>query len=227
MEEIRGFLFFDLDGTIADSGVDICTAMNEVLIEMGTEPLSDREKAHLVGPPLQDALPPIMRPRNIDVVHLQYVIDRYRQIYKAQYLPHTRAIDGVADVVRQFHAEQYVLSVVTTKPQPQAGIALRATGLMDCFVTVVGPRENEPTPKHELLQIAMSDVSARLKTSVSIESSWMIGDRHFDINAAHAVGATSIAVMWGHGDREEFINAKAHHIVDAPVDLIRVIMPAR
>lgn len=223
MTEIRGFLFFDLDGTIADSGVDICTAMNEVLTEMGTTPLSEEERAHLVGPPLQDALPPIMKPREIDVAHLQSVIDRYRQIYKAQYLPHTRAIEGVADVVRQFHADQYVLSVVTTKPQPQAGIALRATGLMDFFTTVVGPRENAPTPKDELLQIAMSDVSARLQASVSVESSWMIGDRHFDINAAHAVGATSIAVMWGHGDREEFVNAKAHHIVETPGELIRVI----
>jgi len=223
MTDIRGFLFFDLDGTIADSGIDICTAMNEVLFEMNTELLSDTEKAHLVGPPLQEALPPIMKPRNIDIAHLQNVIDRYRQIYKAKYLPHTRAIAGVADVVRQFHADQYVLSVVTTKPQPQAGIALRATGLMEFFTTVVGPRENEPTPKDELLQMAMSDVSARLQTSVSVESSWMIGDRHFDINAAHAVGATSIAVMWGHGDRDEFLNAKAHHIVDVPNQLIGVV----
>lgn len=223
MTSIRGFLFFDLDGTIADSGVDICTAMNEVLTELGTASLSDAERAHLVGPPLQDALPPIMTPRGIDIAHLQNVIDRYRQIYKAQYLPHTRAIAGVADVVRQLHADHYVLSVVTTKPQPQAGIALRATGLMDYFTTVVGPRENDPTPKNELLQMAMSDVSARLRMSVSIDKSWMIGDRHFDINAAHAVGATSIAVMWGHGDREEFVSARAHHIVDAPSELIRVI----
>lgn len=223
MTEIRGFLFFDLDGTIADSGIDICSAMNEVLTEMGKQPLSDREKAHLVGPPLQDALPPIMKPRNIDIADLQNVIDRYRQIYKAKYLPHTRAIAGVADVVRQFHADRYVLSVVTTKPQPQAGIALRATGLMEFFTTVVGPRENEPIPKDELLQMAMSDVSARLQMSVSVESSWMIGDRHFDINAAHVVGATSVAVMWGHGDREEFVSAKAHHIIDMPDQLIRVI----
>jgi len=223
MGEIQGFLFFDLDGTIADSGVDICTAMNEVLAEMSITPLSDSERTRLVGPPLQDALPPIMQPRNIDISQLQNIIDRYRQIYKAKYLPHTRAITGVAEVVRQLHAEHYVLSVVTTKPQPQAGIALRATGLMDCFVTVVGPRENAPTPKDELLQIAMSDVSARLQTSVNVTSSWMIGDRHFDVNAAHAVGATSVAVMWGHGDQEEFASARAHHIVHTPDELLRLI----
>lgn len=227
MAEIRGFLFFDLDGTIADSGIDICTAMNEVLSEMGTVSLSDSEESHLVGPPLQDALPPIMQPRGIDIALLQEVIDRYRQIYKAKYLPHTRAIAGVADVVRRLHSDQYVLSVVTTKPQPQAGIALRATGLMECFVTVVGPRENVPTPKDELLQIAMNDVSARLQTSVHVESSWMIGDRHFDINAAHSVGATSVGVMWGHGDLDEFQSAQAHHIVHTPDELLRLITRAR
>lgn len=223
MSEIRGFLFFDLDGTIADSGSDISDAMNEVLREMNVAPLSDTEIAFLIGPPLQDALPPILKARDVDTARVQPVIDRYREIYKAHYLPHTSAIEGVADVVRQLHADRYVLSVVTTKPQPQAGIALRATGLMDCFVTVVGPRENDPTPKDVLLRTAMNDVSVRLQTTVHVESSWMIGDRHFDINAAHAVGATSIAVMWGHGDTQEFVEANAHHIVDSPDDLLRVI----
>lgn len=223
MADVQGFLFFDLDGTIADSGVDICTAMNEVLSEMGVAELNDIEKAHLVGPPLQDALPPIMQPRNINVAHLQEIIDRYRQIYKAKYLPHTRAITGMSDVVRQLHAERFVLSVVTTKPQPQAGVALRATGLMDCFVTVVGPRENQPTPKDQLLRIAMNDVASRLHQAVAVEQSWMIGDRHFDINAAHAVGATSVGVMWGHGDHDEFVAAEAHHIVHTPTELLHVI----
>jgi phosphoglycolate phosphatase len=224
MSGAQGFLFFDLDGTLADSGGDICNAMNEVMSEMGVAILSDEEKAHLVGPPLQDALPPIMAQRHIGLAHLQEIIDRYRQIYKAKYLPHTRAIEGVTEVVRQFHAERYVLSVVTTKPQPQAGVALRATGLMDFFVTVVGPQENLPTPKDELLRSAMDDVSSRLQQTVSVERSWMIGDRHFDINAAHAVGATSVAVMWGHGDHDEFITADAHHIVHTPQELLRVIV---
>jgi phosphoglycolate phosphatase len=95
---------------------------------------------------------------------------------------------------------------------------------MDFFVTVVGPQENLPTPKDELLRSAMDDVSSRLQQTVSVERSWMIGDRHFDINAAHAVGATSVAVMWGHGDHDEFITADAHHIVHTPQELLRVIV---
>jgi phosphoglycolate phosphatase len=223
MSGVRGFLFFDLDGTIAESGGDISKAMNEVFAELGVAPTTDTEKAFLIGPPLQDAIPPLLRARDVDVARTQSVIDRYRQIYKSKYLPHTRAIEGMTEVVRQLHVEQFVLSVVTTKPQPQAGIALRATGLMDCFTTVVGSRENEPTPKDELLRIAMADVSVRLQTTVEVDVSWMIGDRHFDINAAHAVGATSVAVMWGHGDEDEFMSASAHHIVHSPHELLRVI----
>jgi phosphoglycolate phosphatase len=162
--------------------------------------------------------------RDIDARFLQEVIDNYRTIYKKTYLPHTKAITGMPEVVRQLHRERCVLSVVTTKPQPQAGIALRATGLMECFVTVVGPQENNPTPKDELLRIAMNDVSVRLQTQVTVEQSWMIGDRYFDINAAHAVGATSIAVMWGHGDQEEFTNARAHHVVHSPEELLQIVL---
>jgi phosphoglycolate phosphatase len=115
------------------------------------------------------------------------------------------------------------MAVVTSKPQPQAGIAVRAAGLMDYFVTVVGPKENQPIPKHALLEHAMSDIAVRQRTEVLTSRSWMIGDRHFDIDAAHVVGATSVGVMWGHGDEEEFVAAKAHHIVHVPMDLLRLL----
>jgi phosphoglycolate phosphatase len=224
MNDVQGYLFFDLDGTIADSGKDICEALDETMLSMGVAPLSDVEKNVVVGPPLQDALPPLLTARGIDVTYLQNTIDTYRAIYKRKYLPHTTAIAGMTDVVRELHSVGYVLSVVTTKPQPQAGVALRATGLMDCFVTVVGPRENVPTPKDELLRFAMRDVSARLRTTVHATDSWMIGDRHFDINAAHAVGVTSVAVMWGHGDEDEFVRAKAHFVMNSPRELLRIFL---
>jgi phosphoglycolate phosphatase len=219
----QGFLFFDLDGTLAASGSDIRAAMDHVLADLGTNPVADNEISQLIGPPLQVGVPPLLQARGIDTSFAQEVIQRYRKIYKETYLPFTKAIDGMTEVVHELHESGWTMAVVTSKPQPQAGIAVRAAGLMDYFVTVVGPKENQPIPKDALLEHAMSDIAVRQRTEVSISRSWMIGDRHFDIDAAHAVGATSVGVLWGHGDEEEFVAAKAHHIVHVPADLLTLL----
>jgi phosphoglycolate phosphatase len=219
----QGFLFFDLDGTLAASGSDIRAAMDHVFHDLGTNPVQNDEISQLIGPPLQVGVPPLLQARGIDVSFAQEIILRYRKIYKEMYLPFTKAIDGIKEVVHTLHVAGWTMAVVTSKPQPQAGIAVRATGLMDYFVTVVGPQENHPIPKHVLLENAMSDIALRHRTEVPASRSWMIGDRNFDIDAAHAVGATSVGVMWGHGDENEFAAARAHHIVYVPEDLLGVL----
>ena len=218
-----GFLFFDLDGTIAESGRDIRAAMDEVMEDLGVAPLAEHELSVLIGPPLQEGVPHLLSARGIEHKYVQEIIARYRVVYKQSYLPYTQAISGMDEVIRALHVEKWTLAVVTSKPQPQAGIAVRATGLMECFTTVVGPREDNPISKGELLQHAMDDISARLQVHVSAANAWMIGDRHFDIHAAHAVGATSVGVLWGHGDVEEFAAAQAHHVLSRPHDLLTLL----
>lgn len=197
--------------------------MNEVMVDLGVAPIGDEEVHQLIGPPLQHGLPPILEARGVDLQRVQEVIDRYRVTYKSKYLPHTQAIPGIPEVIQQLLKQDWILSVVTSKPQPQAGIAVRATGLMDAFVTVVGPQENDPVPKSELLTIAVEEISLRCRVDVEFDQSWMIGDRYFDIAAAHSVGMASIGVLWGHGDIQEFQEAGAHHIASTPTDLLTIV----
>jgi phosphoglycolate phosphatase len=52
------------------------------------------------------------------------------------------------------------------------------------------------------------------------DGSIMIGDRAFDIDAAHANGLESVGVLWGHGSREELTRAGAGRLFDAPSELV-------
>ena len=49
----RGALFLDLDGTLADSGTGITSALNEVMSSMGTDLLTEEEKRFIIGPAFQ------------------------------------------------------------------------------------------------------------------------------------------------------------------------------
>ena len=48
----------------------------------------------------------------------------------------------------------------------------------------------------------------------------MIGDRAVDITAAKANGLASIAVLWGHGSREELQAARPDVLIASPHELL-------
>jgi phosphoglycolate phosphatase len=51
----------------------------------------------------------------------------------------------------------------------------------------------------------------------------MIGDRSYDVEAAHANAIPAIGVTWGIGDRAELEAAGAEAIVDRPDELLGLL----
>ena len=51
----------------------------------------------------------------------------------------------------------------------------------------------------------------------------MVGDRHFDIDGAKAVGIKSIGVLYGYGDEAELKSAGADKIANIPADIIKLV----
>lgn len=218
----RGYLFFDLDGTIADSGAGITGAVNEMFAAEGAAPLTDAEVRLIIGPPFQTTMPTLLRSRGIDEARADEFILEYRRIYKQKHLPFTPVIDGMRDVVEEL-ARTWHLSVVTAKPETQAVVAVRATGLDHHMVTVVGPADDAPVHKSVLLRRALEDVRREHGTLPPLEACWMIGDRHHDIEAGVQVGTRSAGVLWGFGDHEELSGAGADAVLATPAELLSLL----
>ena len=98
--------------------------------------------------------------------------------------------------------------MVTSKPQRFAVPILEALDLMRHFEVVVGPDRTEAEPKEETLARALELVGG-----CDVPASVMVGDRHHDIDAAHAHGMAAIGVLWGFGSREELSEAGARAVV--------------
>ena len=219
-----GFLFLDLDGTIADSGAGITGALNHIFEQAGIAPLTEQEARWILGPAFQSTMPTLLERRNVDPQRSDEFIHNYRALYKAEHLARTELISGMGEVLDQL-ANHFHLSVVTAKPKVQADIAVVATNVARHMITVVGPEESTPQPKSELLVRAMREVTDATGHTPQLHDSYMIGDRHHDIDAATEVGTQSIGVLWGYGDREELETAGATHVVSHPSELVRLLIP--
>ena len=220
--ESRGFLFFDLDGTIADSGAGITASMNDAFAAAGLDALSLLEVRRIIGPPLQTTMPELLTARGVGLDRVDFFIDQYRQIYREQHLPRTPIFDGMAEVLNVL-AQSWHLSVVTAKPQAQADVAVRTVGVDHHMITVVGPADDAPLPKARLLEKALVNVEKSVGRRPNVEQCWMIGDRHHDIDAGLEVGTRAAGVLWGFGDHAELHGAGAHVLVSRPEELLEVL----
>jgi phosphoglycolate phosphatase-like HAD superfamily hydrolase len=83
-----------------------------------------------------------------------------------------------------------------------------------CFWQIAGI--DQPGNKREKIQAIRQTVSLSLPTV-------MIGDAVSDIQAAREAGAVSIAVSWGHQDRNKLLEAQPDFIADHPRDILTFI----
>jgi phosphoglycolate phosphatase len=222
MTNKKGILFFDLDGTVADSGTGILAAMNHVLEARHLQPLTSEDLTHFVGPPLSVSFPTFFAPRGVPAEEMQMFIEEYRAIYGATYLPQTPLNPGMGDALLELK-KTWRLAIVTSKPEPQALIAIQATGVRHYFDTVVGPHDDSEIPKAQLLQRALREMNELHGELPPLTSCWMIGDRHHDIDAGVEVGTRTVGVLWGFGSREELSSAGATAIVETPQELVAVL----
>ena len=222
MTNKKGILFFDLDGTVADSGTGILAAMNHVLEARHLQPLTSEDLTHFVGPPLSVSFPIVFAPRGVPADEMHLFIAEYRENYSATHLPHTPLNPGMGDALVELK-KTWRLAIVTSKPEPQALIAIQATGMRHYFDIVVGPHDDSEIPKAQLLQRALREMNELHGELPPLTSCWMIGDRHHDIDAGVEVGTRTVGVLWGFGSREELSSAGATAIVETPQELVAVL----
>ena len=222
MTNKKGILFFDLDGTVADSGTGILASMNHVLEARHLQPLTSEDLTHFVGPPLSVSFPIVFDPRGVPTEEKHMFIAEYRAIYGATYLTQTPLNPGMGDALTELK-NSWRLAIVTSKPEPQALIAIEATGVRHYFDIVVGPHDDSEISKAQLLERALREMNELHGDLPALTSCWMIGDRHHDIDAGVEVGTHTAGVLWGFGSREELGSAGATAIVEMPQELVAVL----
>lgn len=215
-------LFFDLDGTVADSGGGILGAMNEVLAARGATLMTRDDLTHIVGPPLATSYPTFFVPRGLPHDGADDFIADYRAIYTPKYVPRTQPFDGILDVLDAL-GRSWHLAIVTSKPEKQALMVLDVTRARSRFVHVVAAESDNEVPKARLLEQAVRELHDHHDITVEHDECWMIGDRHHDIDAATEVGTKGLGVLWGFGSRDELTSAGAHAIAATPADLLEIL----
>lgn len=208
-------VFFDLDGTLADSAGGIVASLEHAMSACGIDAGMIDWRRH-IGPPLPQMLAATL-PDLTAAVRAE-IVSAFRAYYAVSGMFMTTAFPGIAEVLQLLSARGRPLYVVTNKPQGPAEAILQHLGL-DRFVSrVVG---GDPTGK-----VTKPDRAAALVAEERLEGGVFVGDGLDDLHAAERINARFILAGWGYGTATVRASAPHAELVPQPDDLLRVIEQA-
>jgi phosphoglycolate phosphatase len=212
----RRLIAFDLDGTLIESRRDLADSANDLIVELGGQPLTVEQVAGMVGEGARVLISRALAAAGIDA-DLGLALPRFLEFYDRRLLNHTRLYDGLLDVVRGARARGARTAVLTNKPLDPTEKILAGLGVRGLFDDVIGgdsefPRKPDPASLQALMQRAGTTPAETL----------MVGDTRIDLEAAHRAGVRCCIVSFGFGFRRDLVEG-ADWIVDDADALGRVI----
>ena len=211
-------ILFDLDGTLADTSVDMCNALNEVLNARNFLPVECNElKKHISkGAVGIIKYASSVNGRSIDSSSIR---SEFLEEYSKNCFKETRLVNGMSDLLNNIEDRNLKWGIVTNKHSKyvdQILDGLKLTDRTSCVVT--GNMVSEPKPAPESIIKAMYDIK------VSPSQVIYVGDDERDIIAGKSAGTLTAVADFGFILDNDIVNTwNADYHLREPLDLMKLI----
>ena len=183
-----GGVFFDLDGTLADT-VDLILRCfrHTSRVHLG-EALPDEVVISTIGTPL----PVQMRGFARSDEEAERMRQTYVEFQEGVHDDMVRAFPGAASVLATLRDRGTKLAVVTSKHTRIAHLTIECCGLSDSLDLVVcADQVKRPKPEPESVVRALDHFGLRADEVL------FVGDSPFDLQAGRSAGVRTAAALWG------------------------------
>jgi len=188
-------VIFDLDGTLADTALDLTASLNHALGALGRSSIPADDVRRMVGHGARALLRKgLAATGEVDDDLIEKAFPLLVGYYEDHIADHTKPFDGVEDALAALDARGVKLAICTNKLETLTLALVDALGWQNRFAAIVGgdtlpQRKPDPTPVHEAIRRAGGGRAA------------FVGDSISDTRAAHAAGIKCIALTFGFSDR--------------------------
>ncbi len=184
-------IFFDLDGTLADTSEDIATSLNIALSKFDIEPIQDHIIRSYIGDGVRPLIKKVLKSLGREDEE-EDILKVFLYQYESNIANKTYIYDGIVELLGEIKARGMSNFVVTNKLEDLSIALLNRKHILQLFDGIIGGDTFEfKKPSRELLD----KIKNRFK-SVG-EKIFVIGDGSNDFNFAKNIGATFIFAKWG------------------------------
>lgn len=215
-------VFFDLDGTLADTAPDLVAATNLLLVARNLAP----KPYELLRPHASAGARGLLNgafgitPEHPDFIPLR---DEFFLNYEKALLVHSKLFDGMDDLLKIMEEANLPWGIVTNKSERFTNPLTELMGLSERAVsTVSGDTTPHAKPHPEPILHA-----ARI-ANIDPKKSIYVGDDIRDVIAGKAAGMLTVAAAYGYcGCKEPPELWGADYLIHHPLDLLKIIFPNR
>ena len=212
---MKNYLLFDLDGTLTDPKEGICTCVQYALASFGIEEPNLDKLEPFIGPPLKDSF---MEFYQMSEEQAEQAVEKYRERFREKGIFENKLYQGIPRMLRTLNAKGMTLAVASSKPTVFVQQILEHFKIAKYFKVIMGSElDGTRGTKEEVVQAALRELFGN--KPIEWDKVYMIGDRRFDVEGAHAVRVESVGVTYGYGSMEELKAAKSDYIVRSVAEL--------
>lgn len=211
-------VIFDCDGTLVDSQVAICTAMESAFAAAGLPPPDRNRVRRIVGLSLPQALA-LLAPDATEDERLR-VLEAYKASFRSarsEGVLEEPLYPGLDALLRRLSAGGSALGVATGKSDRGLIACLTRHGVRNLFVTLQTADRHPSKPHPAMLEAAL------FEAGIGADEAVMVGDTVFDIDMARAAGVRAVGVAWGYHEPAELLEAGACGVAESAEELEQMI----
>lgn len=212
-------MFFDLDGTLADTAPDLAAAANRLRVEHGHPPLPIDQLRPVASAGARGLLGVAFGVTPEDTAYPD-LRDAFLDYYENALAVDTRLFDGIADVLEALQSAGVPWGIVTNKNSRFTEPLVTQIGLREHAAAIVSG-DTTPHAKPHPAPLFHAAAAAGLEARRCI----YVGDDLRDIQAGRAAGMATIAAAYGYcGDGLPAAMWQADHIVQSPGELTALLL---
>lgn len=193
-KKIKG-IFWDLDGTLVNTGKDIVNAINFTRNSFNLNSLSYSAGMDMIGQGFEKLLSRCLHEINPDHSTLDSARSLFIDYYHLHLTDHSIPYPGILNILNSKQFESHHMAIITNKNIISSQLLLSELNIIGFFQTIRGGGLNlNLKPEPDMLVDAMNELNLEPNQTV------MIGDSWTDILSARNAGIVSILVDWGFKD---------------------------
>jgi N-acetyl-D-muramate 6-phosphate phosphatase len=207
-------VFFDLDGTLADTAADLAAPVNAMRIERGQPPLPVEDLRPFASAGARGLIGKGLGIGKDDPAYEPLRLD-FLARYERDMVVHTRLFEGMAELLDRLDAAGVRWGVISNKVERYVRIIVDHLGLSErSVVTFGGDSAARPKPHPDLMLLALRT------TGLEGRDCFYVGDDLRDVVAGRAAGMQTVAAAYGYcGDADSPENWGADALVRHPREL--------
>ena len=218
---------FDLDGTLADTALDLLNAGNLTFEEMGInyrlkENLDEGISSKGGRSTIREGL--LKANGYIEEESVEALYPIFLKNYEKVIDDNSVLYEGTIEMLEYLKINKIQLGICTNKPKKQADILLDKLGIHSFFETIVGPDTYScPKPNPRPLLKTIDNLGASIKSTV------FVGDTNTDYMTSKSAKVPFILLLYGHGVIHQsfdtsctpYLAESASEIIDITIKILK------